>query len=138
MSRRVDDQETRDLVLLLAVLIHDSRLGLDGLDWEVCRADLLCDTSCFPFLHISLTDLDKSMYDQRLGDASAVEAHLVQQLRFTSIDVSKNTADRAAEVVLASSGKGRLVSFLPSDSGLCLLLSGHALRLGHTCVGVVV
>lgn len=57
MTGSVDDEKARNLVLLGAVLVHDSSLGLDRLDREVGGTDLLCDTSGFAFLYIRLTNL---------------------------------------------------------------------------------
>lgn len=81
MTRRVDNQKTRDLELELAVLVDDLRLLLDGIDREVGGTNLLSNTTCLTFLDVGLTDL-------------------VKQLRLTGIDVAKNTANGRSEVVL--------------------------------------
>ncbi|ROW05672.1 hypothetical protein VMCG_05275 [Cytospora schulzeri] len=81
VTGRVDDQETRDLELKLAILVDDMCLLLDGVDGEVSGTNLLSDTTGLTFLDVGLTDL-------------------VEQLRLTSIDVAKNTANGRSEVVL--------------------------------------
>ena len=57
MSGCIDDEKTRNLVLLLAVLIHDGSLLLDSLRREVSSTNLLGDTAGFTLLDVGLTDL---------------------------------------------------------------------------------
>ena len=54
----IDDQETRNLVFLLAILVHNSSLLFDSLGREVSSTNLLCDTTGFTLLDIGLTDLN--------------------------------------------------------------------------------
>ena len=57
MSWGINDEQARNLVLLTAILVHDGRLGLDGLDGAVRRTNLLSDTSSFTLLDVRLTNL---------------------------------------------------------------------------------
>jgi hypothetical protein len=75
VARCIDDKQTRDLHLESTILVDDSSLLLESVDREVCGTDLLGNTTSFALLHVCLTDL-------------------VEQLRFTGIDVTKNTANR--------------------------------------------
>lgn len=58
VSRGIDNEQTRNLVLLVAVLIHDGSLLLDCIHREVCSTNLLSDTAGFTLLNIGLTNLD--------------------------------------------------------------------------------
>ena len=46
-------------VLVWAYLVEDSSLLLDRIDGEICRTDLLGNTSRFSFLNVGLTDLER-------------------------------------------------------------------------------
>ena len=81
VTRRVNNQQTGDLVFLRAVCIQNRCLLPDRIHREVRRADLLCDTTGFALLDIRLTDL-------------------VEQLGLAGIDVTENAADRTTKVVL--------------------------------------
>ena len=78
MSGGIDDEKTRNLVLLLAILedsqqvvsscdatkklylVHDSSLGLDSIHREVRSTNLLSDTTGFAFLNVGLPNLNPS------------------------------------------------------------------------------
>lgn len=81
MTWGVDDEETGNLELELAIGVDDRRLLLDCIDREVRCADLLRDASRLALLDVGLPDL-------------------VEQLGLSGIDVPENTANRRAEVVL--------------------------------------
>lgn len=100
MARRVDDKKTRDLVLVRAVLVDDSRLGLDRFDREVGSSNLLGDSSGLTTLDVGLTDL-------------------VEELGLSRVDVSENAADGRPKVILA-----------PGSECLDVLLLAPAARLG--------
>ena len=74
MTWCVDDKETGNLELERTVLVDDSGLLADGIDREVCRTNLLRDTTGFTLLNIGLTNL-------------------VKELGLSSIDVTENTAN---------------------------------------------
>ena len=57
VSGSINNEQTRNLVLLTAILVHDGSLGLDGLDGEVRCTNLLGDTSSFTLLDVRLTNL---------------------------------------------------------------------------------
>lgn len=57
VSRGINDQQPRNLVLDSPVLVDDGRLLLDGLDREVGGTNLLGDSTCFTFLNTCLTNL---------------------------------------------------------------------------------
>ena len=113
VTRRVDDQQTRDLELQLAVGIDDSSLLLDSIDREVRGTDLLGDTSRLAFLNIGLSNL-------------------VEQLRLACIDVSQNTADGGSQVVLGSGSEGSLVVLLTTLCSFLLALGFSLLRGGNS------
>lgn len=58
VTGRVDDEQTRNLVVELAVPVEDLGLFLDGRDGEVGGSDLLSDTSRLTLLDVGLTDLE--------------------------------------------------------------------------------
>ena len=97
----IDDEETGNLELELAVAVDNSRLLLDGLNGEVSGTNLLSDTTGFAFLDVGLTNL-------------------VEQLRLTGIDVTKNTANGRAKVVGRAGRKGSLMGLLTTLSSLLL------------------
>lgn len=116
VTRCIDNQETGDLELELAIRVDDGRLLSDGLDREVCSTDLLCDTTGFAFLDVGLSNL-------------------VQKFRLSGIDVTQNTANRGSQVVLGSGSQSSLVSLLTALSSLSLSLD---LGLLGSCGGLVV
>ena len=59
VPRSVDDEKTRNLELEQPILVHDGRFGSNGFNWEVGRTNLLGNTSCFSFLYVCLTDLQR-------------------------------------------------------------------------------
>ena len=75
MTRSIDNKETGDLVLLLAILIEHCSLGLDGLRREVGGTNLLCDTTSFTFLDVGLTNLHVDCEYMRQGVDINVETH---------------------------------------------------------------
>lgn len=130
MTRCVDDEQTRGLKLHLALGVHDRSLRLDCFGREVSCTNLLSDTSGFSLLDIGLTDL-------------------VQKFRFTGIDVSENTADRRAKIVLGGSCLGFLklslsplgrFCFPPSllSLGRCKFLVLRIIRIIVTVFGVFI
>jgi hypothetical protein len=112
VTRCIDDQETGHLELEAAVAVDHGRLLLDGVYREVGSTDLLGNTTSFALLDVGLSNL-------------------VEQLRLSGIDVTQNTADGRAQVVLGPRGKGSLVSLLSPLGGflLALCLSGLSSRL---------
>lgn len=107
VSRRIDNEQTRDLNFVLSAGIDDSRLFLNSSTWEECRSDLLGNTTGFTFLYGSLTNLRDQLSPAR---RCRISTDLIQQLGFTRIDMSENTTNRTSEILLVLS---RLCLHLP-------------------------
>jgi hypothetical protein len=91
------------LELKLAILVDNIGFLLDGLDREVGRTDLLCDTTGFTLLDVGL-------------------ANLVEQLRLAGIDMAENTANGRAEVVGRTCCQGSLMCLFAAISSFPLAL----------------
>lgn len=111
MTRCVDNEQTRDLEFESVVLVDDRSLGLEGVHREVCGTDLLSDTTSFALLDVGLADL-------------------VEKLRLTSIDVTKNTANRRTKVVLGSSGASCFLLLFALERSCLLALACEPLGDG--------